>query len=69
MLYEYKDMTNVLMENLKQQQQQQQQQHQQGNEDAVPLHIGITLMLLSNITRHKAAIDAVFSPQLPVPGA
>ncbi|CDI75953.1 hypothetical protein, conserved [Eimeria praecox] len=66
MLEEYKDMTSVLMENLKRQQQQQQQQ-QQGDEDAVPLHIGVTLMLLSNITRHKAAIDAVFSSQLPVP--
>lgn len=58
------------MGNLKQQQQQQQRQkQQQRDEDAVPLHIGVTLMLLSNVTRHKAAIDAVFSPQLPVPGS
>ncbi|CDJ60357.1 hypothetical protein, conserved [Eimeria maxima] len=70
MLEEYKDMTSVLMGNLKQQQQQQQRQkQQQRDEDAVPLHIGVTLMLLSNVTRHKAAIDAVFSPQLPVPGS
>lgn len=69
MLAEYKDMTTVLMENLKRQQQQQQRGSGKMSEDDVPLHLGVSLMLLSNVTRHKPALDVIFSPQLPLPGA
>lgn len=67
MLSEYKDMTTVLMENLKRQQQQQQRSLSNKHDDDVPLHLGVSLMLLSNITRHKPALDVIFSPQLPLP--
>lgn len=67
MLAEYKDMTAVLMENLKRQQQQQQRGSGKVSEDDVPLHLGVSLMLLSNVTRHKPALDVIFSPHLPLP--
>ncbi|OEH78836.1 hypothetical protein cyc_07742 [Cyclospora cayetanensis] len=79
MLQEYKDMTNVLIDNLKRQQQQQQRQLRtqpiansnsiSEGEDDMPLHLGVSLMLLSNVTRHKLALDAIFSPHLPLPVA
>ncbi|KAL8271015.1 hypothetical protein Esti_005056 [Eimeria stiedai] len=67
LLEEYKDLPSVLLDNLKRQQQQQQRQQGQQGEDDVPIHLGVTLMLLSNVTRHKAAIKVLFAPDLPVP--
>lgn len=67
MLEEYKDMMNVLLENLRRQQQQQQRGLMRGGEDEIPLHLGVSLMLLSNVTRHKAALETLFSKDLPLP--
>lgn len=67
MLAEYKDMTSVLMENLKRQQQQQHRSLSNKSDDDIPLHLGISLMLLSNVTRHKVALETILSPDLPLP--
>lgn len=69
MLGEFKDMATLLLENLKRQQQQQQRGGLGEGDDGVPMHLSVSLMLLSNVTRHRQAIQILFNPELPLPGS